>query len=173
MKKSIAIGILTVAVSCGAYAAKDQIKPNSVVPTIEIKNIRLGMSSDAVYAILGNERVSTFTVGEVGTDSGANPSSSFIDQKLSSFFFPFKSVNFSKVLSAVLSKYPMTQCSNSELTNRMGASFTQVECLLSSKDGIMTLRKYGSTFDSGHLLLSSNEAIEKSKQDAVRKSNDI
>lgn len=174
MYRSIVVAILAAVVSCGAYAAKKQVKPDYDVPVIEIKGIRLGMTSDDALQIFGGTELnSTFTIGEVGTESGIRPLTTYIDGKLSTFFFSFDSTNFDRVLSAVLSKYPMTKCSNSAVQNRMGASFTQIECVLSSKDGIMTLRKYGKSINSGNLFLASNEVLELRKQDAAKKSGDI
>lgn len=167
------LAILAAAVSCGAYAAKKEVKPSFDVPIIEIKGIRLGMTSDDVYAILGNTRISTFTIGEVGSDGGINPIQNYIDDKLSSFFFSFRSPDFEGVIRAVRSKYPMIRCVTSEVKNRMGAAFSQVECELSSKDGSMSVRKYGSTMNTGHLFLISKEMQEKTRLEAVKKSGDI
>lgn len=165
--------ITSASMFCSVRAATKDVKPKVDVPFIELKGIRLGMISDEVYAILGNAKISTFTIGGVGSDDGLNPTQNYIDDKLASFFFSFRSSDFEGVILAVRSKYPMTQCVTSEVKNRMGATFPQVECQLSAKDGSLSLRKYGRTLNTGNLFLLSSELREQRTQEAAKKSGDI
>jgi len=55
----------------------------------------------------------------------------------------------------------------------MGASFEQIECKLSSEQGILNLRRYSSDITRGILSLYSYEEIEKVKQEMQNKKSDI
>lgn len=151
-----------------------QIGPN--VPVIEIKGVKLGMPRDAVEDIIGNlytYKEKYFTIGDVGTESGKPPLAEYIDEKLSSLYFAFSSKNFESVRDAVWAKYPTMKCAVSRINNRMGASFEQVDCRLTSSNGVLTMQRFSGTLDSGDLFLISNDEVEKQRLERLKKKSDI
>ncbi len=181
-----ALSVLVTAIFCASLATANtkpkqpakpsaqQIKPD--VSVVDIKGVRLGLERAAVEEIVGNlynYKEKNFTIAEVLPTSGMPPTTQYIDEKLSTFYFPFPSKDFESIRSAITSKYPMTRCTNSAVQNRMGASFGQVSCEIISNDGTLTLQKYGSSTESGNLMMISNAAIEKSKKAVERSNSDI
>lgn len=146
-----------------------------VVPVIEIKGIKFGMSKVEVEAITGTYSApKEFTIGGVSSKyKHSGPSTGYINDKLSRFMLIFEPSQFSQVRDAVESKYPALKCQPSEVKNRMGASFSQVECTLTSPDGNLSLNKYGSDITSGYLSMVTQEEVERFKRERQKKANDI
>lgn len=182
-----ASSILVVVILCVTSAAANNTKPKQPtkpttqqvkpdVAVVDIKGVRLGLERTAVEEIIGNlynYKEKNFTIAEVLPSTGRLPQTSYIDEKLSSFYFPFPAKDFESIRGAITSKYPMTRCTNSAVQNRMGASFGQVSCEIIMIDGVLALRKYGLDTATGDLMMISNVELEKSKKATERTNADI
>lgn len=107
----------------------------------EIKGLSLGMSKTEVMALFPDSKPMSasiskddkhlvpLTVANIESkyrNSGALIT--FSEDKLVSFQFYFKSEEFDSMRRAIREKYPELQCSDSTVTNRMGAEFTDTKC---------------------------------------------
>lgn len=97
----------------------------------------------------------------------------FYDDKLDNLFFFFKSDSFYQVHGAIMKKYPKLACENSTVTNRMGASFTQVKCSLSDKLGTLRLNLFSSDIDTSVLSLTSDRLVKEHRDKAKANNNDL
>lgn len=156
--------------------ATAQLRPPPDVPEIEIKGVKLGMSKKAVEAIVGapgKKGYTPFTIGGVGTYNFDQPSFGYTDGKFSNLMFLFKSEKFDDLKAAVSTKYPSLRCTQSEIQNRLGIKFQQVQCSLADKNGMLSLTKYSSQLDIGYLNFDSFEVIDRMLQKANKKVGDI
>ena len=140
-----------------------QTKNQSFVPEIDIKGIKFNLRQGDVEAIVGSFiKPKDFTIGGVyPSDIEYAPFVRYINGELSLFQFMFDSVNFNQMREAVASKYPSLQCEQSEIKNRMNASFQQVKCKLNSPSGILEMSKYADNVVKGHLTMTSYAEINK------------
>ena len=141
---------------------------------IEVKGVRLGMNKAEAEELLGT-RINPKQFSIAGVSSKTPPAifNNFIDEKLSSFTFLFHSSNFLQLLVAVKGKYPELICETSEVKNKMGAAFEQVQCKLNSPEGNLLLSKYYLDLNSSGLVLRSIQEIEQSRKVIEKNKKDI
>jgi hypothetical protein len=148
------------ALQCGyAYSQK-----------IEIKGLRLGMTTEEAEAKVGPMPLLNFTIAGV-PGKYADSSPDFHDGKLDSFAFYFDSAHFDDVFAAVKSKYPALRCVKSKVVNALGASFTQLDCHLRDKTGDLTLTRFINDINTSGLSLRSDRDYKewaKSKKSRER-----
>ena len=139
-------------------------------PLIEIKGITIGMPMQDYKAIIATNGDAFFSIGGVTGKSPMPPMFEHREGKLDSFVFFFEPQEFSRVLEAVKSKYPSMGCKNSEVQNRMGASFPQVECVLAGTNSTLRVSKYAGDITTSMLSLTSKERL-KEYEDKLKKGN--
>lgn len=173
MKTIISAIVLTLAAghSISAPAKKLPVQPE--LQEIELKGIKLGMGFNAVADAINNAG-GALTIGGVGMKGGVRPNAEYDDSdRMTSLYFSFTPDQFDDVIGAVKSKYPATKCSDSQIQTRMGASFTQTECRLSSVTGLMSIVRYSGSIDTGSLMLVSRSAIKEQSEKSKKKESDI
>jgi hypothetical protein len=96
----------------------------------------------------------------------------FIGEELHSLLFMLDSKKFTDLYLAISKKYPDIECKESAIQNRMGAVFTQVECVLEDEISELFLKRYASDLDTSILRLDSFKYLEhKDKKSKI--SDDI
>ena len=87
-------------------------------------------------------------------------------------FVSFKSDDFDKVKEALLERYPDLKCGQSELRNRKGVKFDQIECAYKAANGdIVELTKRATTMDESFVIFATAGALQDlhKKQTSVKK----
>lgn len=146
----------------GRYRLKKRVDPT--VKEIEIKGIYLGMTKEAAIEKVGQIPVPphSFTIGGV---SNKDIMWKFHKNKLDHFEFYFNPIGFKFVVKAIKSKYPNLDCSESTVSNSMGAKFTQVNCILVTATSTLFLSRYAPDLTTSTLeLLSERKMRELSKE---------
>lgn len=176
MKTIISAVVLALAASQSmAQKPQKQAAKPVVIAEIEIKGLKVGMDhKDFMQAMSESDASGGFTIGGVPlTNYKKQPYVEFVDDKVATLYFKFDSVNFDSVFEAVKSKYPSTRCEKSEIQNRMGASFQQTECQLSSITGLMTLSRYSGSISDGSIYMASRSKLDSSAKESEKKKSDI
>ena len=178
MKKLLIVAALVASTASGLSMAqkpqKQAAKP-VVIVDIEIKGLKVGMEhKDFMQAMSESDAAGGFTIGGVLlTNYKKQPYVEFVDDKVATLYFKFDSANFDAVFDAVKSKYPSIRCERSEIQNRMGASFQQIECQLSSINGLMTLSRYSGSISDGSIYMASRSRLDSSAKESEKKKSDI
>lgn len=144
------------------------------VNEFEIKGIKLGMTEDELFSLIGN-RINPREFSVAGVKAKTPPAifDEFIDGKLSSFTFLFPANSFYAVVIALKEKYHGIKCVESEVQNRMGAKFIQEDCKLSSLSGILTIQRYYMDLNTAVLKMRSHEILEKARKETEEKKKDV
>ncbi len=138
---------------------------------IEIKGIRLGMSQFDIQDKHGQLPLENFTIGGVRSKYRVSPD--FLNGEMQSMRIFFDSDGFDQVREVVSSKYPKLACRNSDVTNRLGAKFTQTECYLRGSDGVLSLRRFSSDLSTSSLSLVGNAELARQRKASEAADRDI
>jgi hypothetical protein len=139
---------------------------------IEIKGIHLGMTKEEWKKKFNWAGAIDFSIAGIPGKSPVVPC--FYNDKLDEFYFRFDSKEFDNVLRSVKSKYPRLKCSESIVSNAMGASFNQVVCHLAGKSGNLEIRRFsGGDLETSSLLIISNRKFNEFLAEEKRKQGDI
>jgi hypothetical protein len=149
-------------VAIGAKKTKDSVPIN-----IEIKGLRMGMPESEAKSII--DKNGGITIAEVYADYY---NLAYHEGKLDKFSFLFKSSEFDSVLGAVKEKYPSLKCSDSTVSNAMGASFDQTECNLISSEAAMVLIRRADVKTSA-LIISSKRLLDEMAKSNEKSKKDI
>lgn len=172
--------ILLAAISTQGFCDTKSKQPKKVEqktavapPIIEIKGITIGMPMSEYKAIIANNGDSSFSIGGVTAKSPMPPLFDHRDGKLDNFAFMFKPEGFTSILDAVKGKYPSISCINSEIQNRIGASFSQVECVLDGTDSVLRISKYAGDITTSILMLQSKQRIQEGVEKLTKGRSDV
>ena len=167
MKTIVVCTVLLLSISTLAFGAE----------RIEIKGLYLGQPKSEVVARWGRAlNFHGFTLAGV---PGANPqiSNVFIkfdaSDNLSEFVFFFNEEGFDDVLSAFRSKYSGLNCEKSKVSNRMGATFTQIECGAHDDNGKFFLERFSGKIDTSIVGIMSKSAFDGIAKERAARTKDI
>lgn len=134
-------------------------------PPIEIKGIRLGMSTAEAKLLPGYPMFQGFTIAAVESKFKRQPIKlEFHEGKVARAIFFFDPSGFDQVKAAFLAKYPHLRCTTSRLQNTFGATVQQEEC----GDSTLAIRRYAS-LDTAAVYLTNGELERKEAADVAAK----
>lgn len=154
----------------GAIAAISSFSASA--DPIELKGLQVGMTKEEV-----NKKFPSFegfTIAGVSSKYSSTPVKiEYRDNKLDFLLFFFDSENFSTVLAAVKEKYPELKCIDSEVSNGMGAKFSQVDCTLSDSVSTLSLSRFVSDVQTSSLTIISKKLSEQINNESKQKMKDV
>jgi len=154
MKKSI-FGLLLCVCAYGLAAQE-----------IEIKGVTLGMSKTDYWTLFpGGAPTDEFSIAGIKSKYHTHLRVTFENDRLVELFFFYEPKYFEQMREALQSKYPKLACSNSTVTNRMGASFTQTDCRYKE----LSVSRYVS-LDTASLTLIDRDYQERLRKQKADKS---
>ncbi|MCV0441278.1 MAG: hypothetical protein K5880_22010 [Hydrogenophaga sp.] len=140
----------------------------------DLKGIAPGMSKADFVAKFGESPVRGLTIADIPSRHKTTTVIFDDNDRLSSLYFFFEADHFDDMRDAVKAKYPALRCTNSTVSNRLGAKFTQTNCTLNDSTGRLSLTRYNDTLDGSALTIYSREELEAIRQHYKnRKSKDI
>ena len=158
----------------GAHAPSQKPASTFTPKPIEIKGLYLGMPESEAEQKIDVAPPDKFTIAGVPSKyENTNARLDFHESKLDEFMFFFDSGSFDDVLRAVKSKYPALQCAGSTVSNAMGASFKQVNCILQDHIGTLTLDRFVSDISTSVLCLTSHRKDREREQENNEKQKDL
>lgn len=148
---------------------------------IEIKGLKVGMKYEDVAKIykinkFENSNFLSMKNGNKITFGGVNSefvSLHFKNKAIESIFIAIKSQSFDTVMDAIKTKYNL-QCEESNIRNRMGAEFVQVECNYEDSKSSLYAQKYThSDISKSFIGIQSHESKKEYINKAEESKKDI
>lgn len=140
--------------------------------SIDIKGIHIGMTETELSKKYPSW--DGFTVGGTPSKHQDLPVTlSFYEGRLDNFAFFFDPDGFDNVLAAVKKKFPNIFCLTSSVSNAMGASFSQVTCMMRDSTSHLYLSRYVSDIQTSVLSLASERSMKESDKTQREKQKDI
>lgn len=153
----------------------------AIAGDFEIKNYEVGMPHDrhpmarpCRVDTNGNgtcfDTFSDFTIG------GQKISSVMIehrDWKAVSIFFSFPIDSFDGISKTVANRYKSLKCKNGFVYNAIGARFKQTICTTSTKSETIIIHRISGSIEEGSMLISSNEKLDRDRNERDMKNDDI
>lgn len=122
----------------------------------EIKGIEAGMTREQVQALFP-DGFKGLTVAGIRSIYPNAKFVSYYNDKVLSFTFFFDPSDFETMRTAFKTKYPELTCTDSAVQNRMGATFTQTECVYKN----LSLRRFTSSIDTSVVSLHDSEEFAR------------
>lgn len=92
---------------------------------------------------------------------------------IGSIYFEFDPQSFDMMKKAILLKYKKIRCTQSVISNAMGAKFANEKCTLKLDKETIAFEKYNGSLNNGSLFLTTNERVLKSMAERLSKESDI
>jgi hypothetical protein len=160
------LAFITVALALASLTATAQ----------EIKGIALGMTKEAFQTAFpdskpatgpGDKRFIPMTVAGVSSKYASGAMVEFDEDKLVGFIFFFDSKEFNSVQDEFKDKYPELTCSDSTVTNRMGAQFTDTKCIYKS----LRIGRFSGDLNTSAIGMTDPEFLAKKSAARTKKAS--
>lgn len=139
----------------------------------EIKGIRLGMTREEVIAVDPNIVANSIRLTVAGVSSKyihSSPVKFNAEGKVNAFIFFFSAESFDTVRDAFQAKYPSMKCVQTQVQDRMGASFTDETCVYQS----LMLEKFVNDIKTSAISLEDErDLIEKAAKRKAKAASDL
>lgn len=95
------------------------------------------------------------------------------DEKIETIAFNFAPDAFPGIRDAVTQKYPNIKCTKGVVKTRMGIELATETCFGKTVDENIEIEKYGSSIDSGGLIIIKNSVLDQSMKKRQESRSDI
>lgn len=171
MKKWLIPAVMLSALSFSSRAADYSIKGMEIGAGVEAFKDSYDCSPGKEGLLRCYQGPAKFTVG--GEKLNSVLIKFGIDEKAEVITFSFEPDSFPGIRDAITQKYPKIKCAKGEVKTLMGVAFPSESCIGMTTDERIELDKYGSSIDSGLVMIIKNSVIDQSVSKRQKSRSDI